>query len=247
MRKILSIAHRGYSAIAPENTLSAFRLAIEQNPDYIECDVHRTKDGAIIVSHDGKVDRCTNGHGNIADMTLEELRKLDAGAWFSSEFAGEKLPTLGEYLDLLKGKCRPQIELKVEGLEEDVTAMIQERDMVAETMVISFHYSAGLRMKEADERIMFGALKSVGHEVADEEAVRLANEAASVNADVLAFNYRDVTPALIRATQAANMTMAGWTIDSEDDMRKWADMGLEVITSNQIALLNKVLADMGHR
>jgi glycerophosphoryl diester phosphodiesterase len=247
MRKVLSIAHRGYSMCAPENTLAAFSLALEYKPDLIECDVHRTKDGKIIICHDAAVDRTTDGTGKIADMTLEELRKLDAGSKFSSEFAGEKLPTLEEYLDLLKGRSRPQIELKVEGLEEDVVAMIHERDMVEESMVISFHYSAGLRMHEVDERIAFGALKGVKHEVGDEEAVRLANEAASVNADVFAVYYPDVTPALVSATHAANMLMAAWTIDSEEDIRKWANMGVDVITSNDIALLNKVLSDMGLR
>ncbi len=247
MRKVLSIAHRGYSMCAPENTLAAFALALEYSPDLIECDVHRTKDGKIVVSHDGTVDRCTNGTGKIADMTFEELRKLDAGSWFSSEFTGEKIPTLEEYLDLLKGKGRPQIELKEEGLEEDVVAMIHERDMVEESMVISFHYLAGLRMHELDDRISFGALKGVKHEVGEEEAVRLANEAASVNADVLAFYYPDITPALVSATHTANMLMAAWTIDSKEDIRKWADMGVDAITSNDIKLLNQVLAEMDLR
>jgi len=247
MRRVMSIAHRGYAAVAPENTLAAFSKALECGPDYIECDVRRTKDGHIIISHDGTVDRCTNGSGKVADLTLDELRALDAGSRFGREFAGEKLPTLEEYLDLLRGKSRPQIELKEEGLEEDVVAMVRERGMSEQTMIISFHYSVGLRMHELDEGIGIGALKGIGHPASEEEAVQLADEAASVNADVFAVNYHDITPALVRATHAANMKMAGWTIDSPDDMRKWAEMGLDVITSNDIRLLNQVLAEMGMR
>ena len=247
MRKVMSIAHRGFAASAPENTLAAYGMSLDHGPDFVECDVRRTKDQKIIICHDAAVDRTTNGSGRIADMTLAELRELDAGSWFGSQFAGEKLPTLEEYLDLLKGKSRPQIELKEEGLEEDVVAMIQERGMSDETMIISFYYSVGLRMPELDERIGFGALKSIGHPASEEEAVRLADEAASVNADIFAVNYHDITPALVRATHAANMKMAGWTIDSPDDMRAWAEMGVDVITSNDIKLLNRVLAEMGIR
>lgn len=247
MRKVISIAHRGYSKLAPENTLAAYALALEQKPDYIECDVRRTKDGKIIISHDATVDRCTTGTGKVSDMTLDELKQLDAGSKFSPEFAGEPLPTLEEYLDLLKGKSRPQIELKEEGLEEDVVAMIHARDMVDEAMVISFHYAACLRVHEIDERIKIGALKGVGHPVDDEEAVRLADEAASVSGYFFAVNYHDVTPALVSATHSANMKMAVWTIDTEEEIRKWADMGADAITSNDIKLLNQVLADMGLR
>ena len=247
MRKVLTIAHRGYSAIAPENTLAAFSKALEQNPDYIECDVRRTKDGHIIISHDASVDRCTNGTGKVSEMTLDELRSLDAGSWFGPEFAREKLPTLAEYLDLLKGRGRPQIELKELGLEDDVIAMVQEREMCDDTMIISFHYAAGLRVPELDRRLGFGALKGLGHPASEEEAVRLADEAAAVNANVFAVNYHDVTPALVRATHAANMKMAVWTIDDPDDMRKWAEMGVDVITSNDIKLLNQVMAEAGLR
>ncbi len=249
MHKVLSIAHRGYSKVAPENTLAAFKRAVEQNPDYIECDIHRTKDGKIVVSHDPKVDRCTNGTGAIAEMTYDELRALDAGSWFGAEFAGEKLPSFDEYLDLFApgDGPRPQIELKVEGLEADVSAAILAHGLEKEAMVISFHYSAGLRMHEVNPNLMFGALKSSRAEISDAEAATLVEEALSVKADLFAFNYQNVTPAMISATQAAGMKMAVWTIDAEDDMRKWAAMGVDCITSNDIVLLNNVLTDMGLR
>lgn len=249
MPKVLSIAHRGYSKIAPENTLAAFRRAIEQNPDYIECDIHRTKDGKIVVCHDPKVDRCTNGSGAIVEMTYDELRALDAGSWFGAEFAGEKLPSFDEYLDLFSpgGGPRPQIELKVEGLEEDVSAAILAHGLEKEAMVISFHYSVGLRLHEVNANLMFGALKSSRTELSDAEAAALVDDAVAVKADLFAFNYPYITPAMVSAAHAAGLKMAGWTIDAEDDMRKWAAMGVDCITSNDIVLLNNVLVDMGLR
>jgi len=247
MGKIITIAHRGHSTAAPENTLAAFALALDHKPDYIECDVRRTKDGRIIVIHDATVDRTTNGSGKVADLTLAGLRELDAGSKFGSQFAGERLPTLEETLDVMKGKTKPLIELKEEGMEEDVVAAIRERGMVGEVAICSFHYSVGLRLPEIEPDIPFSPIKSVHHPVTEEEAVRLADEAASVNGWVFAFNYPDITPALIRATHAANMLMEAWTIDNDADMRKWIEMGLDAVTSNDIALLNRVLADMDLR
>jgi glycerophosphoryl diester phosphodiesterase len=108
----LIIAHRGASSRAPENTLPAFEQAIQAGTDWIELDVHLTKDDQIIVIHDETVDRTTNGHGRVADQTLEQLQALDAGSWFGSAFAHARLPTLDQVLSLAKGRVRVLIELK---------------------------------------------------------------------------------------------------------------------------------------
>jgi glycerophosphoryl diester phosphodiesterase len=99
------IAHRGFSGVAPENTLVAIRRGIEIGADMAEIDVTLSKDGYVVVIHDETLDRTTNGTGPVSDATLEELQRLDAGSWFAPEFAGEKIPTLGEVLDLVRGSC----------------------------------------------------------------------------------------------------------------------------------------------
>src|SRR5512136_2618397 len=88
----LVIAHRGSSATGPENTLAAFQLAAEQEADAIELDVDLTRDGQVIVMHDATIDRTTDGHGHVTDLTLDEIRRVDAGAWKSAEFKGERVP-----------------------------------------------------------------------------------------------------------------------------------------------------------
>jgi glycerophosphoryl diester phosphodiesterase len=108
----LVIAHRGDSAHAPENTLPAFEGAIQAGADWIELDVHLTKDDQVVVIHDETVDRTTNGKGRVEDLTLAQLQELDAGSWFGSNFAGARLPTLDQVLDLAKGRSRVLIELK---------------------------------------------------------------------------------------------------------------------------------------
>ncbi|MEW5822068.1 MAG: glycerophosphodiester phosphodiesterase family protein, partial [Cyanobacteriota bacterium] len=108
----LIIAHRGFSAQAPENTIAAFDAAIKSGVPFIELDVTLTKDGELIIIHDDTLDRTTNGKGLVSEFTLEELKKLDAGEWFCREFKGEQLPTLSEVLDRYGNKIAINIEIK---------------------------------------------------------------------------------------------------------------------------------------
>src|SRR3712207_5048900 len=105
------MAHRGAAAYAPENTIAAFTKAIEMKADAIELDIHLSKDDHIVVIHDEKVDRTTNGKGLVMEFTLEELKRLDAGSWFNKEFKNEKIPTLREVLELVAYK---NIDLNIE-------------------------------------------------------------------------------------------------------------------------------------
>jgi glycerophosphoryl diester phosphodiesterase len=108
----LRIAHRGASAECPENTMAAFRRAIEQSADMIECDLQLTADGHVVVCHDWTVDRTTNGSGRVSDLTLDEIRSLDAGSWRGERFAGEQVPTLEELLELALPHTQLNLELK---------------------------------------------------------------------------------------------------------------------------------------
>lgn len=130
---VQTVAHRGASGYAPENTMAAFEKAVNMKSDYVEIDVQQTKDGELIVIHDTSVDRTTDGSGMVKDLTLEKLKELDAGSWFGEEFADEKLPTLGEVLDTYRGKTGILIELKspslYPGIEEKVAAELTKRNM----------------------------------------------------------------------------------------------------------------------
>lgn len=120
------IAHRGASAYAPENTLAAFEKAIEQQADWFELDCTLSRDGQLIVIHDDKLDRTTNGQGQVADKTLAELKQLDAGSWYSQSFAGEPLPTLDEALELAQGRVGVYIEIKDTGTARATAAAMLE-------------------------------------------------------------------------------------------------------------------------
>lgn len=122
-KNIYVAAHRGWSKNYPENTMLAFRKALELNVDQIETDVRITRDGKLVLIHDAKVDRTTNGTGKVCDMTLEELQALDAGSWKDPAFAGEKIPEFTDLMELVKSHptLTLDVELKeypVEGWEE---------------------------------------------------------------------------------------------------------------------------------
>src|SRR5215831_13028541 len=111
-RHVVAIAHRGEHLHHPENTMPAFQEAVRLGADYIEVDVRTTADGKLVLSHDGNVDRCTNGKGEVARMTFEELRALDAGIKMGPEFAGTRVPTFDEALDLARGKIGVYVDVK---------------------------------------------------------------------------------------------------------------------------------------
>lgn len=104
MKKTIIYGHRGASKYAPENTFASYSKAVEMGADGIEIDVHKSKDGYLVVCHDEKVDRTTNGKGFIKDLTLKEINSLDAGSWFSKEYQGQHIPILEEVLEFVKKK-----------------------------------------------------------------------------------------------------------------------------------------------
>ncbi len=120
---VIAVGHRGTVHLAPENTLAAFRKAIELGLDLIEIDVRETRDGHLVIMHDATVDRTTDGKGRVSDLTLEEIKRLDAGSWFSPKFAGERVPTLDEALSVMEGRALPDIDFKAGTPEKLVEAL----------------------------------------------------------------------------------------------------------------------------
>ncbi|MGH7791719.1 MAG: glycerophosphodiester phosphodiesterase, partial [Thermodesulfobacteriota bacterium] len=131
-RRFFKIAHRGASAYEPENTLRSFKRAMEMGAEMMELDVRFSRDGHLVIIHDKKVDRTTNGRGLVREMTLRELKNLDAGK-------GEKIPTLEEVFDLGKGTIRYVLELKDRGVEEEVINLVRDKGLIEDVFIASFH------------------------------------------------------------------------------------------------------------
>lgn len=161
---MLIFGHRGASGQAPENTMSAFQLALEQGASGIELDVHMTRDGKIVVCHDHALGRTNNGKGWVHDHTRDELMELDFGSWFSPQFAGEKIPSLREVLQwAAPTSLLVNIEIKngpliYDGIEEKVAALVRECRMINRVIISSFYHPTLLKMKQLDPVIQTGLL-----------------------------------------------------------------------------------------
>lgn len=241
--KRLNLAHRGASHVAPENTLSAFKMAMELGADGIELDVMLSKDGEVIVIHDYEVDRTTDGHGFVKDMTLSELKGLDAGSWFDPKFAGERIPTLQEVIDLVGEEMVMNIELKTkaitktDGLEAKVAEIIAENDLYDSVIVSSFNPFALWRIKRADGRIRTGLL------YAEDLPIYLARAwlRPLARPDALHPKYTMVDESYMRWAKARGYYVNVWTVDDENEMKRLLDLGVDGIITNRPELLKTLL------
>lgn len=226
------MAHRGWSGIAPENTLSAIKLALEEPKIHaIEIDIQMTKDGVPVVFHDKILDRTTNGTGALKNKTLAELKALDAGSWFSESFAGEKIPTLEEVLLLVNGVKPLYIELKQVGdlyfgLELKTIELIRRYGLSDRCSLISFdHKSLQTCMKIAPEinrtLVMMGSPLLLAEQVNELRATSVSMYAEYVDQLMVDSLVRNGTKLVI------------WTVDEPAEADRIASYGAEILfTSN---------------
>ena len=156
-KEFWDIAHRGGEAYAPENTLAAFQRTLEYGIGWIETDVRRTRDNQLVLLHDELADRTTNGSGSVHDLSLADLKSLDAGSWFGSEFAGERVPTLDELFELCGDRVRYLLEIKDSGLiEEKLAESIRESGLLDNIFVIGMNPGALEMVKDICSEIKVG-------------------------------------------------------------------------------------------
>lgn len=162
MEGMITVAHRGAANFAPENTISSFKKGLELEADFIECDVHLSKDGELIIIHDDTVDRTTNGRGLVKDFTLEQLKKLDAGTSFHRDFEGEPIITLNELLEEFYGKVGILIEIKnptlYPGIEEKVVDLLSEYGDTQSIVIQSFNEQSMKKVHELNPELAIAVL-----------------------------------------------------------------------------------------
>lgn len=224
-------AHRGASGYAPENTLEAFELAVKFGADGVEFDVQYTKDGKIIVIHDETVDRVSNGSGFVSQMTLEQLRQLNFNKTHT-EYAFCKIPTLDEVLELLKPTdLFMNIELKTgvnfyPGLEAEVTAKVHQFGLEKRVIYSSFNHESVLRIKKLVPDAKCAFLYSSG--IADAPGYARKHSIDALHPSFNNLKY----PFFVENCKETGIEINTWTVNTEDDMLKCQQYGVDAIITN---------------
>ena len=229
--KTLVVGHRGALGHAPENTMASFEKGLDWGADLLELDIHMSRDGELVVMHDGDVSRTTDGHGHIIDMTLAEIKRLDAGRWFDTRFRGQRVPTLVEVLAWARGRIPLIIEIKGDtqpatGIEEKLVETLRAHQMLDEVMVTSFHHPSVRRVKELEPALVTG-IHYTGRLVDTVGAARAAL------ADSVRPRWSYWTADLVEEVHAANLTANTWYPNYDDErIEHLVRLGLDSICTD---------------
>ncbi|HSB65190.1 MAG TPA: glycerophosphodiester phosphodiesterase family protein [Anaerolineales bacterium] len=246
---IVRIAHRGASRLFPENTLLAFRKAIEQGVDYLEMDLHLTKDREIIILHDETLDRTTNGTGFVWDLTLDELRQFDAGQ-------GERIPTLAEVVDLVRPTpVRLCLELKYE-VERSYTGKYLQEGLATTEAVIKFLDKAGMvdravltsfspillqRAKELEPR--FPLVIDPFPQDGSLTPKQVMDQVLPSRANIVAYYYSACDEAFMEESHLCGIPTWAWDPDDPDELRRLIRLGVDALMSNRPDVVTQVLSE----
>lgn len=243
-KQVQLVAHRGGSALAPENTLAAFRTALQYPIDAVELDVQMSRDGHVIVFHDNTVERLTNGSGNILDLDFAYLRSLNAAARFSGGWPElQQIPTLREVLELVKGRAQVYIEIKtskrdgVSGrypyLAQSVIDDVRAAGILDKVYIISFDWQVLPELKALEPGVAVGAL--VSRDVWNPQMgpfEQLTEVVKSLGFDWINMHRHLFTSDMPAIVHAHALKMGLWTVNTLDDLRRFAAGGVDSLTSD---------------
>lgn len=232
----INYAHRGASQYAPENTMSAFRKAIELKATGIELDLQKTKDGKIVIFHDEKIDKLSNGTGRISDYTYEELLKFDFGIWFDKKYKGEKIVLFESFVkEFLPKDLTFAIELKVENIERETIEIINKYSKHNNIYISSFNYKILDNMRKIDSNVKLSWLiKERINEDNIEKLLRIRGNQICPKADCISIED-------IKLANDNGLGVRLWGVSNEDIMKKVYTLNTEGMTVNFPDKLNNLL------
>lgn len=237
----IAMAHRGQRATFPEQTLEAYEAAIRLGAEGIETDVQRTRDGHLAMLHDLTLDRTTAGRGPIAEHDWATVRELDAGTWFDPRFAGCRVPSLEETIDLVVGAglvlC---VEIKGTTADAPGTAVavarhLRERDLLDRVFISSFDHAAlaAARAEVGSPLLAPERLPDVGYSRPD----LAVEQAVALDAAALQHRWEDLTPEVVEAVHAAGTAIWSWPIDTLESIERSVELGVDAIIGDDVPLL----------
>lgn len=217
------VGHRGAAKVLPENTLKGFRYAIDLGVDYVECDVHLTRDERLVVMHDARVDRTTNGAGAIRDLDFETVRGLDAGD-------GEQVPTLDEVLATVQGHVTLLCELKGEGVEAAAVRAVAERKMESEVIFTSFHVERLAAVRALGESYQLGAILPDPTQADIDQVLELGVVGVGVH-------YKNLCLRIVERVKDAGLDLRAWNPDTLPEQKAMIALGADGIGTNRPDIL----------
>lgn len=235
----LIAAHRGGALLWPENSLLAFRNALALGVDFLETDVHLTADGEVVVLHDPTLERTTTGAGPLAERSLADLAPLRLRAADGTP-TSEPVPTLAQLLDVLvPARARLLLEIKVDalrcqytGIEEKVLALVRARGLARRVLIMAFQPDTLRRVRALDAEIPTVLLISKARMERDGPAA-VIQEARDVRASHLGIDHRALDNATVAAARAAKLPLAAWTVNTEPDLRRMLDLGVDILITDR--------------
>lgn len=244
LKKPVIFAHRGSSAHAPENTLAAFMLAVQQQAEAIELDAKLSTDGHVVVIHDNTVDRTTDGVGAVNSLTLDELKKLDAGSIFSHDFRSEKIPTLAEVFEAIGNQIFINVELTnyasdTDDLPDKVIKLVKKYGLEKSVLLSSFNIMALVRARSLLPLIPIGVLapRDFAFSVLQSRILRLGPSVA------LHPSFHDVTFELVNTAHHAGSRVNVYTVNTRESMQQMFTAGVDGIFTDDPLMAQSVSAE----
>jgi glycerophosphoryl diester phosphodiesterase len=245
----LSVAHRGHSIALPENTLEAYRKAIELGIEMIECDVNITRDGKLVMMHDATLDRTTSGTGRVSAVTWDEIQRLDAGGKFKPEFAGLRVPSTEETLLLYKeAGILSCFEVKGGDADESnrialgLTDLFEKHSMLEKVFMSSYHHEALHLAKSKCPDLLLAPERLPDDAPADPpEAVR---QAKSFSAPVIQHQYTVLTEEVVRVLHENEIAVWSWSTTDQDSMVFSINLGADALMGDDVQLMMEILNRM---
>ena len=228
-------AHRGSSSGAPENTMVALEKAVEEMADRAEIDVQETADGVIVLCHDTSLKRVAGVNKKVSDLTLEQIKKLDVGRWFSSEYQGEQIPTLEEVMEYAKGKIDLNIEIKnlgnSSGLPEKVIELVEKHEMQEQCVITSTNRFYLKRVKAVNPEIRTGYIISAAY----------GNFYSDEFIDLISIRSSFVTERMIESAHEAGKAVHAWTVNGKVEMKRLKQLGVDDMITDRPVLAREIL------
>lgn len=233
-------AHRGYSAVYPENTIPAFKGAIQVGADWAELDVQQTADGEVIVMHDSNLKRTTGLDKEVWQVTWDEIKDLDNGSWFDKKYQTVRIPTLEEVLKVCRGKIHLNIEIKPSGhdkdLEEQVAKLLKKYHMRDTCVVSSLKYDSLRKIKQADDSIETAYITSVSY----------GNFTDLEYADGYSVESTLLSKSFVNKAQKTGKQIYVWTVNSEERLEKVVGMGIDNVITDDPVMAKELIYEQEH-